>query len=189
MTEMWRVLFLSLVLVGCNWPGKDLQDYVLVPSNDAKPGFENELSQSEPGFGGYPERCDWLGFGRVVDGDTIVTYDENGQVRVRMIGIDTPESKREGTPVQDHALDASRELKNLIGNPLQVCLVQDTIGDQYDVYERRLSYVFTEDGLDLNAEMLRRGWARAYLRFPFDRKSEFAALERTAKDAKIGRWE
>lgn len=188
MQGMWRILFLSVFIVGCNWPGtKSLSDYI--PKTEEKADLSNLITVNDSGFAGYPDQCEWLGFGRVVDGDTIITYNENGQVRVRMIGIDTPESKREGTPVQDHALDASRELKNLIGNPLQVCLIQDSIGDQYDVYERRLSYVFTEQGVDLNAEMLRRGWAKAYLRFPFDRKSEFAGLERTAKDQNIGRWE
>jgi len=106
-----------------------------------------------------------------------------------MIGIDTPESKRAGTPIQDHALDATRELQNLLTDIDEVCLLQDRIGDQYDIYNRRLSYVFSASGIDLNAEMLRQGWAKAYLRFPFERKGEFAELEEIAKDAGVGRWQ
>jgi len=157
-------------------------------SSNIDPGLKSLSLESNPGSV-FPGQCDWLGFGRVVDGDTIIVFDADGQVRVRMIGVDTPESKKEGTPIQDYALESSRVLKNLIGSPEQVCLIQDTIGDQSDIYDRRLSYVYTEAGIDLNAEMLRRGWAKAYLRFPFDRKPEFKTLEATAKESRVGRWE
>ena len=169
---MKKVLILILFLAGCSW--SDLDDHPTSP---------DWLSTN------YPEKCVWTQLERVVDGDTIIVQDGSNRVRVRMIGIDTPESKRAGTAIQDHALDATRELQNLLADSDQVCLIQDKIGDQYDIYNRRLSYAFAENGLDLNAEMLRQGWAKAYLRFPFERKGKFAELERIAKAAEVGRWE
>ena len=185
---MKKIIILSLILSGCNWSDLgEIQDYVPLNENIEQ---KNSSETSPDGLStNYPQNCTWTQLERVVDGDTIIVQDGADRVRVRMIGIDTPESKRAGTAIQAHALDATRELQNLLTESDKVCLIQDKIGDQYDIYNRRLSYVLAEDGLDLNAEMLRQGWAKAYLRFPFERKEAFAALERTAKQAAVGRWE
>lgn len=179
-----------LFLAGCNWWSSNPVDSpklnnknIHEQKNSSKINDKNWVERK------YPEKCEWLGFGRVVDGDTVIVFDNEGQVRVRMIGIDTPESKKEGTPIQPYALESSRALKELIGDPLQLCLIQDELGDQLDIYGRRLSYLFTEAGLDLNAKMIEGGWARAYLSFPFERSTEFKDLELIAKEAKVGRWQ
>jgi len=180
-----------LFLVGCSWWGNDISLNNHIPKQKIEQEQINSSINDDSGWvkSNYPSDCDWVDFERVVDGDTLIVQDGRQRVRVRMIGIDTPESKREGTPIQDHALDSTRELQALLSDDRTVCLIQDEIGDQYDKYDRRLSYVFDEQGVDLNAEMLRQGWAVAYLRFPFERKSSFADLEATAKESAVGRWE
>ena len=58
-----------------------------------------------------------------------------------------------------------------------------------DRYGRLLAYVFRRpDGFFLNAELLKGGYARAYLRFRFSRREEFAALEREARERGLGLW-
>ena len=44
------------------------------------------------------------------------------------------------------------------------------------------------DGTDINDEMIRRGYARAYTRFPFARAGRYKATEREARTAGRGRW-
>jgi micrococcal nuclease len=56
-----------------------------------------------------------------------------------------------------------------------------------DQYGRLLAYVFVGNRL-ANAEIIRRGYAYAYTRFPFRRQAEFIALEREARERQYGLW-
>ncbi|HEY3167745.1 MAG TPA: thermonuclease family protein [Candidatus Binatia bacterium] len=55
-----------------------------------------------------------------------------------------------------------------------------------DRYGRTLAYVYFDDGTMLNAELIRRGYAHAYTRFPFHYIVEFRQLERTSQG--VGLW-
>src|SRR6478752_8590167 len=96
---------------------------------------------------------------RVVDGDTIQVQLDGGRTeRVRYIGMDTPESVKPDTPVQCYAKAASAENKKLVQGE-RVKLVPDA--EARDRYGRLLAYVYRErDGLFVNAELVRRGYAR-----------------------------
>jgi len=133
----------------------------------------------------FPDQCRWVDLVRVVDGDTIIV---NESERVRFIGIDSPEMKHPKKPVQPYSLESARELKRLLRNQSQVCLLSDPAGDEKDIYERTLAYIFRKDGLDVNAEMLKRGAARAYLWFEFSRKEEFKNLADQARSEDQGLW-
>ncbi len=61
-------------------------------------------------------------------------------------------------------------------------------GDFRDRYGRLLAYVRIGDR-DINSELIRRGYAYAYTRFPFSRRDEFIQLEREARAKKYGLWE
>ncbi len=182
-------LFLTLVfLSGCSGMTElSLDDFLpaieefIIEQNSSS--IDEEFSYISINF---PQNCDWKPLKRVVDGDTIIV---DRDLRVRFIGIDTPETKREGYPVQPYGLEASAKMKELLKDTKRVCLIEDSIGDKYDQYSRKLAYVFTEDGVDTNGAMLKSGLARGYFRFPFDRKAEFRSYEREAKDLKVGIWE
>ncbi|MCF7819627.1 thermonuclease family protein [Candidatus Gracilibacteria bacterium] len=133
----------------------------------------------------FPDDCSWTQLDRIVDGDTILTTDE---VRVRFIGIDTPELKDPRKSIQPFAFEASETLGNLLSESEKICLISDSVGDQIDKYGRTLAYIFTDSGLDINAEMLRVGMAKGYFYFPFERKEEFRIYETQAKRKKVGRW-
>lgn len=133
----------------------------------------------------FPDDCDWQDLSRVVDGDTLVL--ESG-VRVRFIGIDTPESKHPQKPVEPFALEASKFTQSLLADSEAVCLIDSAIGDEYDKYGRRLAYIFSQHGLDVNAELLRVGLAKGYYGFPFDRKEAFKVIENQAKTQHRGVW-
>ena len=95
---------------------------------------------------------------RVVDGDTVVVRTGGHEERVRYIGMDTPESVKPGTPVQCFAKAASAANKRLIEGR-EVRLVRDA--EARDRYGRTLAYVYrSSDGLFVNAELVRRGYAK-----------------------------
>lgn len=128
---------------------------------------------------------------QVVDGDTIkVLIDgSNATDTIRFLGINTPESVDPRRPVECFGKEASAKLKGLLDGQ-RVLLVEDVLADNRDKYNRLLRNVFTADGLDVNAYMVREGYAQAYVSFPQDpaRKKEIRALEAEAKEAQRGLW-
>ncbi len=122
--------------------------------------------------------ADVTGFARVVDGDTIWI----GETKIRLHGIDAPESKQEcsdssGTPYRCGEA-STNELKAMIrANPIRC---EGTALDKYD----RLIATCYAGNLDLNAEMVRRGWALAYRQYSKD----YINNEVEAQVAKRGMW-
>jgi micrococcal nuclease len=125
---------------------------------------------------------------RVVDGDTIRVRMPNGaEERVRYIGVDTPESVKPGTPVQCFA-EAASSLNRRLVEGRTVRLVADV--EARDRYGRLLAYVYRRpDGLFVNAELARRGYARPLTIPPDVRFAErFQALADAARRARRGLW-
>jgi micrococcal nuclease len=124
---------------------------------------------------------------RVVDGDTIVVTVGGRTERVRYIGMDTPESVKPGTPVQCYAKAASAENERLVAGE-SVRLVGDA--EALDRYGRTLAYVYRKrDGLFVNAELVRRGYAKPLTIPPnVAHEAEFRRLARSARTAGRGLW-
>ena len=124
---------------------------------------------------------------RVVDGDTIHVQVDGRREKVRYIGVDTPESVKPGTPVQCFAKRASAFNKHLVAGE-RVRLVPDA--EARDRYGRLLAYVYrVRDGLFVNAELVRRGYA-VTLTIPPDvaHAAEFRRLAAGARRAGRGLW-
>ena len=122
---------------------------------------------------------------RVLDGDTSVVA---GGHRVRLIGVDTPETKDPRKPVQCFGREASAFLSAVLAEGSGVRLVGDV--EERDVHDRTLAYVYRlPDGLFVNAELVRQGYARP-LTIPPDvaHADEFVALSAEARDAGRGLW-
>ena len=119
---------------------------------------------------------------RVVDGDTIIV---RGVGRVRLIGVDTPETVDPRRPVEFFGREASAFTKRLLEGK-RVRLEYDW--ERTDRYGRTLAYVYLPDGVFANAEIIRRGYGHAYTRFPFKYLDRFRALEREARTARRGLW-
>jgi len=119
---------------------------------------------------------------RVLDGDTIVL--DNGET-VRLIGVDAPETHHPEIPVQRFGEEATEFLKRFAEG--FECTLEYEPNNIRDQYGRLLAYVFVGDRL-ANAEIIRRGYAYAYTRFPFRRQAEFIASEREAREHQYGLW-
>lgn len=125
---------------------------------------------------------------RVVDGDTIVVRLSGRNERVRLIGIDTPESVKPNTPVQCFALEASARTKALLPAGAPVKLVRDV--ELRDRYGRLLAYVYrATDNLFVNLSLATEGYAVAYTYPPnVAHADEFVAAAAEARDAGRGLW-
>jgi micrococcal nuclease len=126
----------------------------------------------------------------VVDGDTIEVEIDGEIEDVRYIGVDTPESVAPDQPVECFGPDAA-ELNARLVEGERVRLVPDA--EPRDVYGRLLAYVHVTGGgskdVFVNAELLRRGYARTLTIEPNDRfASFFDRLEQTAANAGRGLW-
>ena len=126
----------------------------------------------------------------IVDGDTIDIRDDNrGRLRVRVLGIDTPETKKPGETVGCWGPEATAFAKStMLGQ--RVALVTDPTQDRTDRYGRTLAYLVRADGWDYSVEAARAGAAHSYVYggVPVSRHDVIAAAEAEARDALRGLW-
>jgi micrococcal nuclease len=126
----------------------------------------------------------------LVDGDTLdVVFTKNSKrERIRLIGIDTPESKRPNTPIECFAKKAAGALASITPEGTMVRVDPDV--EERDQYGRYLGYIYrAQDGLFVNLEMARVGMA-VPLTFPPNvaHVDEFLKAGDDARAAQIGLW-
>jgi micrococcal nuclease len=127
---------------------------------------------------------------RVVDGDTVdIVDDVRGRLRVRLLGIDTPETKKPGFTVGCWGPEATGFAESTLRGQ-QVALVTDPTQDLHDRYGRTLAYLDKADGWDYSIEAARAGAAHSYVYHdrPAARYAAIAAAEQEAIDAHRGLW-
>jgi micrococcal nuclease len=127
---------------------------------------------------------------RVVDGDTVDIVDEvRGRLRIRLLGIDTPETKKPGYSVGCWGPEASQfAISTLQGE--RVAFVTDASQGMYDRYGRTLAYLRKADGWDYSIEAARAGAAKSYVYHgkPASESPAIAAAEQEASAAQRGLW-
>lgn len=134
---------------------------------------------------------------RVIDGDTLkVRLPDGRRKTVRVLGIDTPETKKPDTPVECGGPQASAAMARLAlrgGGPgakgRDVVLVRDPSGDREDRFGRVLAYV-DADGVDLGERQVADGWATVYA-FQgrrFQRRARYERAQDRAQAERRGSW-
>ncbi|ANZ28476.1 nuclease (plasmid) [Rhodococcus sp. WB1] len=126
----------------------------------------------------------------VVDGDTVqVTDAASGTVTVRILGIDTPETKKPGHTVGCWGPEATAfATETLLNQP--VALVADPTQDTVDAYGRTLAYVVKPDGWNYSVEAARAGVAKSYVfdNTPVQQYPAIVAAEDQARTSGTGLW-
>lgn len=123
----------------------------------------------------------------VYDGDTIEVDISGIKEKIRLIGVDTPETQDPDLPVQCYGPESSAYTeKNLLGQDVR--LESDPTNQNRDRYDRLLRYVYLKDGTLWNQKIIEEGYGFAYLRYPFTKLKTFEASEKNAKDLKKGLW-
>src|SRR6266540_2829475 len=170
-----KILFLLGLLAAA------VLDAGLAPSQQARVGISEHSRESGNKI---PEKRLVI---RVIDGDTIVVSPNE---KVRLIGVDTPETVHPKKAVQCFGKDAKEFTRSMVERKsIRLVLDDSNVARNHkDRYGRTLAYVYFDDGTMLNAELIRRGYAHAYTRFPFRHVVEFRQLERIARSQAVGLW-
>jgi len=119
---------------------------------------------------------------RVVDGDTLVLV--SGE-KVRLIGVDTPETKHPKKPVQYFGREACQFTSRMLQGK-KVVLEYDW--QRRDRYGRLLAYVYLSDGTFLNAKIIKEGYGFANTRYRFKYLDQFKSYEKEAREKGNGLW-
>jgi len=148
-----------------------------------------------------PQETDTATVERVVDGDTLEISLNGLKEKIRLIGVDTPESH------QSAKLDRDAERTGQDKQTIRALGKQATAFTQSlappgttirlehgqearDRYGRVLAFVWLPDGTMLNEQIICQGFGNAYTRFPFKQEymDRFRACEQEARAAKRGLW-
>jgi len=118
----------------------------------------------------------------VIDGDTI---DVATFGRVRLLGIDAPEIGHGLDTTAPFGREARDRLASLV---LHRWIRLEQEGARLDRYNRHLAYVMREDGVFVNAALVRDGLARVSARVPLSRLAELKRAEAEAQAFRRGMW-
>ncbi|MEQ4208865.1 thermonuclease family protein [Actinopolymorpha sp. B9G3] len=163
-----------LALTGC---GVEAQRTDLPPK-------ETGWTRYEPSPGRIPAEVV-----EVVDGDTVKVRRKEGTTEtLRLIGLDTPETKDPNEPVGCYGPEASAHAKELLDGA-KVRLETDSTQGRTDRYGRTLAYVWMANGSMFNEVMIGGGYGREYT---YDNAYRHQRLLKTAeseaKRQKAGLW-
>lgn len=126
---------------------------------------------------------------RVVDGDTFIAVRRGARVRVRLIGVDAPESVKPHSPVECWGPEASRVLTRLLPVGMRVRAAYQA-GGTLDPYGRDLWDVWLPDGRFLQGVLVRRGAAEAVAYRPQVAHADYLeAVEARARSRRVGMYE
>lgn len=125
---------------------------------------------------------------KVVDGDTLDVHINGKTERLRLIGIDTPETVDPRKKVQCFGKEASNKAKEMLEGQFVVLESDESQGER-DKYKRLLRYVFLPDGTNFNLYMIAEGYAHEYT---YDQsykyQAEFKQAQKFATENKKGLW-
>jgi micrococcal nuclease len=125
---------------------------------------------------------------RIIDGDTFVV--ENGTkkgLKIRLIGIDAPETKRTfNKSIGLYATESTKFLTNLLKENKVILEFDVQLKDKYG---RTLAYAYLPDKTFINAELIKQGYARVAT-FPPNVKyvDLFLSMQKEAREAERGLW-
>jgi len=137
---------------------------------------------------------------RIIDGDTIEVMFLNGSIeRVRMLGIDTPETTASRNKPNEY--DSITDLECLASWGVKAkfftrdYLLNKVIYIRFDpeagrrgYYGRLLAYIYLENGTDFTALLVKKGYARVYTEGEFQKEQEYLSYQHTAESKKFGLW-
>ncbi len=183
-----RISFLFIALLGAAGaaPGLTACSAPADPAEDA--GLADAAPDAEAPDFPFPARVL-----RVVDGDTLKVEFLGRDLRIRLMGVDTPEL---GPPPEAYADEAHHFTIDHAPPAYTVGLEfdDDRCGEIpfpdtcFDIYDRMLAYIRTPEQHDLNALLLEAGLARVYDQTSFVRKTEYLQIQSQAQADGVGIW-
>lgn len=125
---------------------------------------------------------------KVIDGDTIEVTLNGKNEKIRVIGLNTPETVDPRRPIQCFGREASNFAKQtLLGK--NVILETDPSQGERDKYQRLLRFVFIDGVVDYGKMMIREGYGNEYTYdLPYKYQAEYKLAEQEARNAGRGLW-
>jgi len=124
---------------------------------------------------------------KVIDGDTIEVYENKKIEKVRLIGVNTPETVDPRKDVQCYGFEASMFLKKELSGQ-QIILEADNTQQEKDSFGRILRYVYLK-GTNINKKIIEEGYGFEYTyKSPYKFQKEFKEAEEKAKKEEKGLW-
>lgn len=125
---------------------------------------------------------------RVIDGDTVYVDRDGSTEKVRLIGINTPETGDGRRAAQCFGHEASAFAKDFYRGH-EVYLATDPSIAERDTYGRLLAYVWLDDGTFVNLKMLEDGYANEFtFDRPYHHRDLFRQASRAARESDAGLW-
>lgn len=163
----------------------EINNITKLPSEEREQPKQKVEQKHEVGSSGEHGPFDVI---RIIDGDTIVLSISEKNTKVRLIGVDTPETVHPQKQVEAYGCEASEFTKNLLKGE-QVTLEYESGPSKLDKYGRLLAYVYRyPDGLFVNLEIVRQGYGHAYTKYPFQHMESFCSYEKNAREVGKGLW-
>lgn len=126
---------------------------------------------------------------RIVDGDTIEVSIDAKTEKIRVIGIDTPETVDPRKSVECMGMEASNKAKELLKVGNEVYLESDPSQDNRDKYSRLLRYIWINENLDFGKLMIEEGYAYEYTYdLPYKYQESYKRAQKKAEEDKKGLW-
>ena len=179
------IIAIIVVLLGILFFGKDILNKSSIKKVDLNKN--EELTQlSSPPKGSIKATVD-----RDVDGDTVIVTTESGQkMDVRLLLVDTPETKHPNMGVQKYGKEASEFTSSHLKKGQVIYLEQDV--EKKDKYNRDLAYIWFKDNgkwIMINEVLVANGLARvAYVYESKKYLSKLEELQNKAKEEKLNIW-
>lgn len=119
----------------------------------------------------------------IIDGDTVDVVIEDVTVRVRLIGVDTPEINN----AECYSQEAKTYISSLLADQF-VWLEYENGSPTYDKYGRLLAYLYAADYTLVNLALIKEGYGKALTYFAFNLSDQFVLEERFAQANGLGLW-
>ena len=154
------------------------------PNNNIYDDYQANITNTQPTINSKLYLVD-----KVVDGDTLDVKDEAGEsFKVRLIGINTPETVDPRRKVECFGKEASNKAKEILSGK-KIKLENDLSQGDLDKYGRSLRYVFLENGINFNLQMISEGYAYEYTyKTPYKYQDKFKQAQKQAEELKVGLW-
>jgi micrococcal nuclease len=125
----------------------------------------------------------------VADGDTVDIDCPDGRhahTRIRLLGVDTPETVKPDTPVQYWGPQASQLAHDTLAG--KIVTVRLDGARSRDKYGRLLAYLILPDGRNYSEFVITSGNGYSDYRFPHSLRSQFDKAQKAARAARVGLW-
>ena len=122
---------------------------------------------------------------RCVDGDTAWFIIDGKSTKVRLLGINTPESTNY---VEEYGIDASNYTCSMLESANDIYIEFDSNSEKYDKYDRLLGYVFVDNN-NLSELLLSKGYAEVkYIYNNYKYMDDLCVAQEYAYVNKLGIW-